>query len=156
MTVHFSDKEGSFEDECSPNPTEEESQFHILDLVISLFFPQIISFKKIIYLNVSNIFCLIHYIESITISTCNQYKNYYISSLSCVLHLHFPLCVLYLEPSQFELAHFKYSRVICGQHIRQQVQFSGWLGRQIVNASLELVVFSFLRHTSWEIWVQTI
>ena len=38
MTVHFSDKEGSFEDECSPNPTEEESQFHILDLVISLFF----------------------------------------------------------------------------------------------------------------------
>lgn len=38
MTVHFSDEEGSFEDECSPNPTEEESQFHILDVVISLLF----------------------------------------------------------------------------------------------------------------------
>ena len=38
MMVHFSDKESSFEDECSPNPTEEESQFHILDVVISLLF----------------------------------------------------------------------------------------------------------------------
>ena len=79
MMVHFSDKESSFEDECSPNPTEEESRFHILDVVISLlffFFPQIISLKKIIYLNVSNIFYLVHYIKSITISTRNQYKYY--------------------------------------------------------------------------------
>ena len=38
MMVHFSDKESSFEDECSPNPTEEESRFHILDVVIILLF----------------------------------------------------------------------------------------------------------------------
>lgn len=75
--VHFSDKESSFEDECSPNPTEEESQFHILDVVISLlFFFFSNHFFKNIYLNVSNIFYLVHYIKSITISTRNQYKYY--------------------------------------------------------------------------------
>lgn len=77
MMVHFSDKESSFEDECSPNPTEEESQFHILDVVISLlFFFFSNHFFKNIYLNVSNIFYLVHYIKSITISTRNQYKYY--------------------------------------------------------------------------------
>ena len=47
MTVHFSGKEGSFQDECFQNLIEEGSQFHVLDVVVVLLF--FFSLKSLIF-----------------------------------------------------------------------------------------------------------